>query len=436
MRDEAGLLLTGDSHTCPEGTVLPDSFHGNACLRPGPGRTRRDLPKTSTRPPNYRGCTPEQPRRGVVHTTATRDVVAIRRGRRLAGIAPPPPHTFVTLTLDPDSHKGVPCWRGGPAHWAHVTVAIAYDLNYQRIRPLLCNGGVARRTVILVAAARAHFADYATGRRSRPTNERLARCAGVSVRTVQRADEVLRLLGVATEVLRGRQRTRTERMASWRMGDRSRGWASVWALHDNAAVIRAIHRLSPHPEGSQLPTGISPLVSPSTTHGRDKRAQRSGARRRASPDEGGRQLLEAWRRSPGAPPWCQRHSSAAWAALLAAPAAAGWTPRDLTHLVRDWIGAGHWIADHPRRPIALLAAIVASHPNVQVRPAAADEAREAAELAAHRDRQATIPAQRAELAARRQEAIAALSGPGRAAAQEVMAELARRRHRRPDTSSR
>ena len=59
----------------------------------------------------------------------------------------------------------------------------------------------------------------------------------------------LRLLGVATEVLRGRQRTRTERLASWRVGDRGRGWASVWALHDDAQLARLVGALSPQPEG-------------------------------------------------------------------------------------------------------------------------------------------------------------------------------------------
>jgi hypothetical protein len=78
---------------------------------------------------------------------------------------------------------------------------------------------ISRRALLTIAAARARYADHATGRNSRPTNERLAADTGYSVRTVQRADTVLRLLGVATEVVRGRQRTRIERLASWRVGD-------------------------------------------------------------------------------------------------------------------------------------------------------------------------------------------------------------------------
>jgi hypothetical protein len=53
-----------------------------------------------------------------------------------------------------------------------------------------------------VGEARACFADHATGRNCRRTNERLA------------ADTVLQLLRVATEVLRGRQRTRIVRGAA------------------------------------------------------------------------------------------------------------------------------------------------------------------------------------------------------------------------------
>ncbi len=88
-----------------------------------------------------------------------------------------------------------------------------------------------------MAEARAAFADHRTGRNCRPTNARLAAITGLSVRTVQRASTALRLLGVATEVMRGRQRTRAERFASWRVGDRGRGWASVWALHDSRIHI-------------------------------------------------------------------------------------------------------------------------------------------------------------------------------------------------------
>ena len=100
-------------------------------------------------------------------------------------------------------------------------------------------------------------------------------------------------------------------------------------------------------------------------------------------------LAKAWRADPHTPPpWSRRHSPSAWAAILAAPAAHGWTPRDLNQLIGDWLGVGYWIADAPHKPIGLLGAILAWHgaDNLNQRPAAADIAREAAELAAEHAR--------------------------------------------------
>ena len=148
---------------------------------------------------------------------------------------------------------------------------------------------VSLKAVVRVAAARARYADHGTGRQSRPTNERLAADTGLSVRTVQRADTALRLLGVATEVLRGRQRTRAERFASWRVGDRGRGWASVWALHDSPVIHRLIHKfgaLSPHPEGSPVREKTSRQEVVTTADRRRGGAGNHGAARRASPDSG------------------------------------------------------------------------------------------------------------------------------------------------------
>jgi len=106
---------------------------------------------------------------------------------------------------------------------------------------------VSVKSLVAVAEACAVFADHRTGCNCRPTNARLAAMTGLSVRTVQRASTALRLLGVATEVMRGRQRTLAERFASWRVGDTGRGRASVWALHDCR-----IQSLSPHPGGLRV----------------------------------------------------------------------------------------------------------------------------------------------------------------------------------------
>ncbi|WP_367880558.1 hypothetical protein [Mycobacterium avium] len=153
-----------------------------------------------------------------------------------------------------------------------------------------------------------------------------------------------------------------------------------------------------------------------------------GAARRARPDGYGLALAKTWRAHPQAPPWCHRHSPTAWAAILAAPAAAGWTPRDLNQLITDWLGVGHWIPDTPHKPIGLLGAILAWHgpENLAERPAALDEAREAQARAANEQlRRAESATHRAHLAGRAA-AQAAQSGPGRA---EAFAALAAARQR-------
>ena len=230
----------------------------------------------------------------------------------------------IVLELGERAWAGVPCWTGRAERWARFTVPVAYDLRYDtHVRPVMGDNQVSRTAVLAVAAARARYAEHATGRGSRPTNERLAADTGLSVRTVQRADTALRLLGVATEVLRGRQRTRAERLASWRVGDRGRGWASVWALHDDAQLARLVGALSPHPEGSPF-REKSPVEKWVTTGSRRPAGVgERGTPRRAGPDPGGGRLAAAWRADPHAPPWARRHTVTAWARMLAAPG----TPR-------------------------------------------------------------------------------------------------------------
>lgn len=194
------------------------------------------------------GCSRERPRHGTAYVHRSRctrkprgvDIVTSRShsldlhapAGLLAAAELEPPAWVNRLALAPGgaAYAGIALWRGAQ-HWARVVVPFAYDLWYKQIRPLMPENGVSREAVIKVADARARYADGATGRHCRPAVATLARVTGLSERTVQRASLALRLLGCATEVLRGRQRTKRERLASWAMGDRSRGWASVWALH-------------------------------------------------------------------------------------------------------------------------------------------------------------------------------------------------------------
>jgi hypothetical protein len=346
----------------------------------------------------------------------------------------------VVLEVGERAWAGVPCWSGRAQRWAAFTVPVAYDVRYDtHVRPVLGANQVSRTAILAVARARAAYAEYGTGRGSRPSNERLAADTGYSVRTVQRADTALRLLGVATEILRGRQRTRTERLASWRVGDTGRGWASVWALHDDAQLARLVGELSPHPEGSSFNSSSSRRNVVTTGKSRRAGGGERGAGRRGSPDEKAIRLARAWRADRHSPPWVRQHSSTAWARVLTGPAAHGWVSQDVNQLIRDWTGVGHWLPERPHKPIGLLHAILAwhGHDNLADRPAAADLAREAEELAAHRARIAAQMAARADAARARAAGRAALGGPGHTAARAAADAAARhaRVRRTQDTAT-
>lgn len=405
---------------------MEDSSHGSACLDLIPDHRAGRVPLFSPQGgeifvPPYRGCTAAAPRRGVARTGPRAQALLEAHCRSIAAA--------IVLELGEAPYAGVPCWSGRAQRWAAVTVPVAYHARYDtHVRPAMPGNPVSLNAVRAVAEARAVYADHTTGRNCRPTNERLAADTGYSVRTVQRADTALRLLGVATEVLRGRQRTRAERFASWRVGDRDRGWASVWALHDNPLLHKIIGPLSPHPRSGRFKPETSCSSELTTNPGRPAGARQDGATRRQAPDQRGLALARAWRADAHAPPWAHRHSTHAWAAILAAPAAHGWTPRDLNQLITDWIGVGHWIAARPHKPIGLLGAVLAWHgtDNLDDRPAAADMAREAQQLAADRARIAAQHTARAEHATARAAARAALGGTGHTAARAAAAEAAAR----------
>jgi hypothetical protein len=331
----------------------------------------------------------------------------------------------IVLELD-TAWAAIPCWSGRTKRWARETVPAAYAQRYDtHVRPAMPNNPVSLKSLVAVAEARASFADYRTGRNCRPTNERLSQMTGLSVRTVQRASTALRLLGVATEVMRGRQRTRGERFASWRVGDRGRGWASVWALHDSR-----IQLLSPHPGGSLLASKTSPK-SVLTTKSRRIRAGSSAAARRPSLDNSGLALANKWIADEQTPLWARRYRTGTpWARILAKPAAHGWTPRDVNTLISDWVGTGHWLPESPYKPIGLLGAMLAAHGDLDNRPAAYDVAREQEELALARARVAEQAAAHEADRKARQVGRAALSGPGREAARRALAEIQERAKRR------
>jgi hypothetical protein len=392
---------------------MKDAFHGSAHPAHGLVTAHRVPSPTSVRP--YRGCSRHTPRRGTARTAPKWIQQASAHWcDRLPGIV---------LELE-DPWVGVPCWSGRARRWARETVPAAFHERYETdVRPAMPNNPVSLKSLVAVAEARASFADHRTGRDCRPTNERLAALTGLSVRTVQRASTALRLLGVATEVMRGRQRTRDERYASWRVGDRGRGWASVWALHDSR-----IQLLSPHPGGSKAKSKISPKKKLTT---RSRQAGRSVAPRRTASDDRALALAVRWVRDEQSPPWARRfRTGKPWVHVLKGAAEHGWTPRDVNQLITDWIGTGHWIPDAPHKPIGLLGGILKSHGNLQERPAALEVAREQEELAAARRRVAEQLAQREAGQHARSVGRAALAGPGRDAIRQALADARERTRRR------
>lgn len=400
---------------------MKDAFHGSAHLVHGLATPPRGSTHTIVHP--YRGSSRSSRRRG---TARTASVWIQRVGAHCVNRVPQ-----IILELD-TPWAAIPCWTGRAQRWAQSTVPTAYMLRYDtHVRPAMPNNPISLKTLVAVAEARASFADYRTGRDCRPTNARLAHMTGLSVRTVQRASTALRLLGVATEVMRGRQRTRIERFASWRVGDKGRGWASVWVLHDCR-----IQSLSPHPGGSYLLLKNSPKAV-LTTRPRRQTAGSSAATRRQRPDTRALTLANKWVASEQSPPWARRYRTGTpWAHVLAGPARHAWTARDVNTLINDWVGTGHWVPESPHKPIGLLGAILAAHGDLHNRPSALDEAREHQELEQARARVAAQLAARDAHRDKREAGRAALAGPGRQAARKALDDILqraqRRRHDNPD----
>ena len=351
-------------------------------------------------PRRYCGSTPLRPRRG--HATTKRErlwaiIAAANPGKDADKIlAKMGGRDSIALDLGHDAYSGVPCWNNDE-HWITWAVPIAYAQHYDQIRHLIGahstehrKDDISRSTLIKIAAAHAVRADHGTGRNCRPTIALIAQMTGYGERTIQRARQVLRLIGVATEIFRGRQRTLSERLASYRVGSSAQGWASVYALHSPQLVDKSAGNNLAAPHLGKHPLGCLPLLgnyslTPTSKAGERKgRATRDRAhdRRRWTgppPDAKGLLLACKWRQNAQTPRWAHRYTPAAWSRVLAKPAAHGWTDRDLNALLRDHTltGNGNWIAANPHRPIPLLAGILNKHGDLHNRPAAHDDLREA-----------------------------------------------------------
>jgi len=353
----------------------------------------------------------------------------------------------------PGVYARVPCWWSAERWVAHVERV--YKRHYLLMRHRLVattGGGISLRAVLAVAAAHAAAADYTTGRNSWPllgktSGERgITATTGLGERTITRARTFLRLVGLATEVQQGRHRTLHERLDSNDRGDTARGWTAVYALHhtsthpvDNPVDITP----GQTPDGTPPRSGLVPpsasaekRVSTPTSPTRPPAGDEDGAPRRASSTAGcfgggtdgtrapGTALMLAWRTDPGCPGWAKAYGAHRWAGALTAVAAAGWTARDLTQMLTDLTNTGHYILTRPRRPISYLLALLTKI-DLHEPPTLTRDLHDAAHQAERAEQATQRSIERAQSDQARQAAIAALTGPGRALAHQVLATTSR-----------
>ncbi|MGW4354620.1 hypothetical protein ACWELJ_21325 [Nocardia sp. NPDC004582] len=237
-----------------------------------------------------------------------------------------------------------------------------YDAQYSKIRPILVRrtagkkstgGGVSKRAFMKVVQVMAGAADHGTGRNSRLTNAAIAEQTGLKARQVGRAKMAMLLLGVATEVMRGRQRTLVERMASWKVGDKSRGWASVWSLHPprgarpvdkpvgkSKRISAGQSKMATHLERFSPPAGRGKISSGShfglnCGKGASRSIDKSGAEWESTvPNQRGLILALRWLGDARTPRWAHRYSPNAWADVLGPAAEFDWRPEDLHRELR------------------------------------------------------------------------------------------------------
>ncbi|MGW6728776.1 replication protein [Nocardia sp. NPDC055029] len=404
----------------------------------------------------YRGSSPRNQRRGRVQCPPT-----IRRGHVCGHQCTSLPPRLIEMwggkeaacrricrvRLDPrnDDHDAgvgaVACWF---SREAYIEAADStFDRQYKTVRPILIKrrggktgGGVAKRAFMKVVEVMAAAADHDTGRDVFLSNATIADRSGLSETTVTRARLAMLLMGVATEVMRGRQRTRVERMASWRLGDKSRGWSSVWSLHpprNMTPVDSTGDEVRPgQTHMATHPFRVSARAVAETSSGsyEAKRCGKRGASRRIDrkgwreerprPPQKALVLALRWLGDARTPVWARRYSADAWAHVLTPAAEHGWTPDDLNDSARP--------ATPPRWPLAyvraMLAAVDLPYPPHVLREIAEQQAAQAkAEIDAAVDAAVTAAKRSAE---ERRAGVreAALTGDGRRAARAKVQAVA------------
>jgi len=346
----------------------------------------------------------------------------------------------------------VPCWWSAERWIAHVERV--YNRHYLLMRHRLVattGGGISLHAVLAVAVAHAAAADYTTGRNSWPLlgktgGERgITATTGLGERTITRARTFLRLVGLATEIQQGRQRTLLERLDSADRGDKARGWTAVYALHHTTThPVDNPVRITPGqtPDGTPPRSGLLPpsasaekRVSTETNPKRPPAGGEDGAPRHAPTKKGwpgggagptrapGTALMLAWRTDPGCPGWARAYGAHRWAGALTAAVEAGWTTRDLTQMLVDLTNTGHHILTRPRRPISYLLALL-HKVDLHEPPTLTRDLHDAAHRTARAEQATERAVERAESDRARQAAVLALNGPGRSLAHQAAATVA------------
>lgn len=289
----------------------------------------------------------------------------------------------VSAGLQPDAgvYARLPAWWSRQ-HWVDYSVPIALGMHRDWAR----EEHVHPDTVKRVARALAASADHSTGRRCRPTNERLAAVLGMSARQIQRARRLLKRLGLVVEVVRGRMfMTRAERLAAWRRGSSHRKIAAEFALVSPRypqSPAESVEHVTPplNPEGERVsnrklrvlrckrPRDEGDFVAQPKSEGSNSR--------HALDRERSRRLIAGVQQRV---PWL-RGVSPARLTPLHRFARERWTPRDVHRALDEVLRARGWsVPDTIEHPAAYLAALLREVDPAD-RPGALEEAMHAEEL--------------------------------------------------------
>lgn len=196
----------------------------------------------------------------------------------------------------PGAYAPLPCWTSGSAWFDAVLDALATPEG-EAVRAAV---KVAPHTLLLVAQEDMRSADVGTGRGVTTAHQTVADRLGMCKRTVQRAREILLLLGLAAVVIEGRYLCEGERVAAQLAhGGRQLRMASTRALvMPRAAALRAACA-APAPVPSRVSQGGRITRSVENVHLPRRRHVPPTAPVKKIPPTRGGPRLEAASRQPG-----------------------------------------------------------------------------------------------------------------------------------------